>query len=137
MQNLKEKVRSAMGSSMENYLHEIVGSIEFEHGAMTDAEKDSAHKIATKVIERSLDYCDGDKMGKSNRAIKICRMIAKLETELEEFTVRCEKTNQSLSYWTATLIGADPCALNLAATGPSKRAAILAVLDMYVCQRRI
>jgi hypothetical protein len=57
--------------------------------------------------------------------------------DIEEFTVKCEKTNESLSYWTATLIGAEPDQLNLAATGPSKRAAILAVLDMYVCERNI
>ena len=52
-----------------------------------------------------------------------------------EFKISCEKPHENLDYWTARLIGADPHELNLAVTGPSKDAAILAVLDMYVCGR--
>jgi hypothetical protein len=51
MDDLEVKVKTAMRSSMESYLFEIIDSIEFGHGPLSDKEKDRAYATATKLIE--------------------------------------------------------------------------------------
>jgi hypothetical protein len=51
MGDLEVEVKTAMRRSMENYLFEIVDSIEFRRGPLSDEEKDRVYAIVAKLIE--------------------------------------------------------------------------------------
>jgi len=53
--DLLEKVRESMGTCTPGYIAEIIDSIEFSHGTLTDKEAKQVQSFVEAAIEKILD----------------------------------------------------------------------------------